>query len=81
MIGEAMACGLPCVSTRVGDIDKLLEPDWIVEPGDDLAISELWQDLLDMPEASRQAIGASNRARIESQYSISSIADAYRVAV
>jgi glycosyltransferase involved in cell wall biosynthesis len=38
---EAMARGLPCIGSRVGGIPELLEPEWMVEPGDVKGLVEI----------------------------------------
>ena len=46
---EAMARGLPAVGTDVGGIPELLEPRWIVPPGDDDALAGAVAELLADP--------------------------------
>ncbi len=61
---EAMGCGLPVVSTDVGDVRRMLAPANapFVVPRDADAMASALRELLDLPEA-RRAIGAANRAR------------------
>jgi glycosyltransferase involved in cell wall biosynthesis len=63
---DAMACGLPCVGTRVeavGEIVREGETGLLVPPGDPIALAAALERLLADPGRAR-AMGARGRARI-----------------
>jgi len=70
-IGEAMACGIPCVVTGTGDSATLVGDTGVVVPLKDPAqMCAAWMRLLDMPAQDRAALGRCARERIMSEYSI-----------
>ncbi len=63
---DAMACGLPCVGTRVEAVPEIVrdgETGFLVPPGDPVALGLALERLLDDPVLSR-AMGARGRARV-----------------
>ena len=66
---EAMAAGLPVVSTDVGDVRAMLAPEnaAFVGPRDDGAVAAMLVSLLADP-AARARIGAANRAKAERDF-------------
>ena len=66
---EAMASGLPVVSTDVGDVRSMLAPENLPYVGtrDDAAVAGLLNTLLADPGA-RTRIGAANRAKAERDF-------------
>jgi glycosyltransferase involved in cell wall biosynthesis len=65
-IGEAMACGVPCVVTDVGDSALIVgETGVVVAPGDAEALAH---GLLACLSQDRQTLGAQARARIEAKW-------------
>lgn len=67
---EAMACGVPVVSTYVGGISELVEPDvtgMLVPASDATALAQALVKLLTNPEL-RQELARKGRARVEEQY-------------
>jgi glycosyltransferase involved in cell wall biosynthesis len=58
---EAMARGLPCVSTAVGGIPEVLDDEWLVPAGDAAALAEALGRAIDDPVAAARA-GARNLA-------------------
>jgi phosphatidyl-myo-inositol dimannoside synthase len=58
---EAMARGLPCVSTAVGGIPEVLDDEWLVPAGDAAALAEALGRAIDDPAAAARA-GARNLA-------------------
>jgi len=77
-VGEALACGVPCVVTDVGDSALLVGAEGkIVPPGDPQAFAEACQDLLALSAEQRRVMGLRARKRIQSQYSIQSIVERY----
>lgn len=75
VIGEAMACGVPCVATRVGDAALLVgDTGWTAAAGDVDAICSGLQTLLDEPAEGRRRRSLACRARIESTFSVEALA-------
>jgi glycosyltransferase involved in cell wall biosynthesis len=71
VILEAMATGLPVVSTSVGGVPELVtdETGILVPPGDDAALADAIRQLLDDP-ARRQAMGQAGRRRAVEHFSL-----------
>jgi glycosyltransferase involved in cell wall biosynthesis len=77
-VGEALACGIPCVVTDVGDSALLVGAEGKSVPsGDPRAFAEACQELLDLPAAVRRQKGLRARRRIQAQYSIQSVVARY----
>ncbi|MFD1216320.1 glycosyltransferase family 4 protein [Microbulbifer celer] len=67
--GEAMACGVPVISSDGGALPEVVGDAGIVVPaGNSDALAEAMQSLLDNPSL-REKLGAAGRERIESQFS------------
>ncbi len=62
---EAMAAGLPVVSTSVPGIDDLVHPDcgMLVEPASAVQAAVAIRELMDLPSGSREAMGAAGVTR------------------
>jgi glycosyltransferase involved in cell wall biosynthesis len=74
-IGEAMACGVPCVATRVGDAALLIgDTGCVVAVGDDQALAQAALRLLGAPRPERQDRAAAVRSRICSAFSCQALA-------
>ncbi len=76
---EAMACGLPCVATRVSGSEDLIEDGvngLLVEPEDVEALAQALLRLLGDPVL-RTRLGAEARVTVETGYSIEQILDEY----
>jgi glycosyltransferase involved in cell wall biosynthesis len=74
-IGEAMACGVPCAVTDAGDSALLLgDRSRVSPPGQPCAAAETWLRVLALPSEARRALGAADRQRIESCYSLAAAA-------
>lgn len=71
VVGEAMACGVPCVVTDVGDSAWLVgDTGRVVPPGDPIALAGAWCDLIRMGEDRRRSVGEAARRRIVEGFSI-----------
>lgn len=78
VIGEAMACAVPCVVTDVGDCAAVVgETGAVVPPGDPQSLADAIIDILVLPSEIRSRIGSSSRARICHRYSIDAVVCAY----
>jgi len=68
---EAMAIGVPILSTRVAGVPRLLQHDengWLVDCGDEDALAESLGRLVSDP-AARQRLAKAGRETVEQQYS------------
>lgn len=78
VLGEAMACGVPCVTTDVGDSAYLVGNTGIVVPPetpDELA--EGWRMFLEMASSRRKELGERARRRIVEHFTIENIVDRF----
>ncbi len=70
-IGEAMACGVPCVVTDAGDSARLVGDTGVVVPvKHPPALAAGWQKLIDMGVDSRRQLGEAARERIRQNNSL-----------
>jgi glycosyltransferase involved in cell wall biosynthesis len=79
ILGEAMACGVPCVTTDVGDSARIVaETGRVVAVGDWRALAREILALLEMTTAEREALGRAARARVQRNYSLPDIAQRFQ---
>jgi len=78
VVGQAMACEIPCAVTDVGDSAALVgEAGRVVPPRDAQALAGAIRELLDLSKEERRALGRAARTRIEERFSIQSVAARY----
>lgn len=78
VLGEAMACGVPCVTTDVGDSARIVgDTGRIVPPGDANALADAWQDLVSMGASERRRLGREARRRVRMRFSLEAIGSQY----
>jgi glycosyltransferase involved in cell wall biosynthesis len=78
VVGEAMACEVPCVVTDVGDSALLVgETGRVVPRHDPDALAGAWSDLLSLPVEELRALGRQARQRIKDHYSLEKMVAAY----
>lgn len=78
VLGEAMACGVPCVATDVGDAAELIGATGIiVPPRDPAALAAAWLRLLELRPEERARLGAAARQRIAGSYALPAIIARY----
>jgi len=78
VVGEAMACGVPCVATNIGDTASVVATAGRVVPPDDApAFAAAVRALLTAPADTRRRLGEEARGRIERQFSMATCASSY----
>jgi len=74
VIGEAMACGTPCVVTDVGDNAKIVgDTGEVVTPNSPESLATGWRRMLDRLDARPEALRDRVRARIVESYSMETL--------
>jgi glycosyltransferase involved in cell wall biosynthesis len=77
-LGEAMASGVPCVATDVGDCTWVLGPHGsIVPPRRSEALADALGRLIGLGHDARRQLGLAGRARIIQHFSIQEVARQY----
>ena len=77
-IGEAMACGIPCIVTDVGDSAWIVgETGMVVKPGDRKAFTDAMITLIKMSSEERLGLGKLARNRIIKHFSLNLVVKQY----
>ena len=78
VIGEAMACGTPCVVTDVGDSAFIVgDTGIVIPPGKPDEIANAWMKILKMDLIEKKKIGVAARKRINELFTIESVVKQY----
>lgn len=78
VLGEAMACEVPCVVTDVGDCAELVgDTGLVVPPGDMRGLAKQVLKVLQLPPAQRDGLGRSARERVTANYEIGDVVRRY----
>ena len=78
VVGEAMACAVPCVVTDVGDSATIVgDTGRVVPPRDPVALAAAWEEMVRLGPEERAALGRRARARVEARYAIDHVVRQY----
>lgn len=78
VLGEAMACGIPCISTDVGDSSYIIgNCGWAVDARDDRGYINAMTEMTCLTQDQYIEIGYEARERIKNKFSLKSVAEHY----
>ena len=78
VLGEAMAVGVPCVATDVGDSALVIgDCGVVIAPRDKTALASGIESLLALPVTERRLLGQRARRRIEDKFTLGAIVEQY----
>jgi glycosyltransferase involved in cell wall biosynthesis len=78
VLGEAMACGVPCVVTDVGDSAYIVgDTGRVVASGDMAGLAAALEALLALPPAEKAALGERAHARVAEHFEIGKVVGQY----
>lgn len=82
VIGEAMACGVPCIVTNVGDSALIVgETGLVVPPRNPEALASAWRVFLELPEEQRAALAQAAHERIKYDFHVRKMVNKTEVAL
>ena len=77
-LGEAMAMGLPCVGTEVGDAGYLSGGTVVlVPPQNESALAQALLEIISLPATERREKGKRGKARVLSEFAIEKVGERY----
>lgn len=77
-IGEAMACGVPCAVTDVGESARIVgDTGRVVAPSDPESLAVALDSLVSMGRRERQALGELARQRVLDKFSLAAVVKQY----
>jgi glycosyltransferase involved in cell wall biosynthesis len=78
VVGEAMAAGVPCVVSRVGDAARIVRDTGVsVAPGYSEALAQALEAMIDLGSTGRGGLGAAARLRVAKHYGLASVVERY----
>ena len=78
-VGEAMACGTPCVVTDVGDSAMMVDhTGLVVAPGNPEALAEAMGKLIKAGPEARHRLGMAARSRVRQHFALPAVVDRYQ---
>jgi glycosyltransferase involved in cell wall biosynthesis len=78
VIGEAMACGVPCVVTDVSDLSWIIKgAGFIVPKNSSASMARAFTEMLGLGPEGRKALGFAGRARVMEYFRLDSVAAQY----
>ncbi len=78
VVGEAMACAVPCVVTDVGDSALIVgDTGEVVNPRDPVALASAWENIIDLGESGIEKLGQLAKKRVEDNFSLPKIVNLY----
>lgn len=78
VVGEAMACGVPCAVTDVGDSAAIVgHTGRVVPPSDPLALARAMGELLAMPAEQRRLNAMAARRRVVENFDLNAVTRRY----
>ena len=78
-LGEAMACGIPCVATNVGDAEALIgNTGIVVAPEDSQMLADAWESILDLSDKEYNYRSNLARNRILQLYNSENMINQYK---
>jgi glycosyltransferase involved in cell wall biosynthesis len=79
VIGEAMACEIPCVVTDVGDSALIVgNTGKVVSPSDPVGLAQAWRELIEAGPDVRRRLGTAARRRVEQNFALPAIVNRYQ---
>lgn len=79
VLGEASACGVPSITTNVGDSAKLVAPTGLViRPGDEAALTRAMLCMTDLAVDQRRSSGERARQHVLDHFSLDAVAERHR---
>jgi glycosyltransferase involved in cell wall biosynthesis len=78
VLGEAMACEVPCVATDVGDSAEIIaDTGVVVPPGDSEALGHALKKMMELGPDGREKLGKKARQRVGDRFELAGVAKRY----